>query len=301
MQRFLLLHYVFLFLSSCFAIDVHAHSTFKEQQKKHLRVQEAYRDKEDLLKTLFADKEIQYPPERIYFRVFKKERYLELWVYSNKDKAFKLLLEYPVCALSGDLGPKRRQGDGQIPEGFYVIDRFNPVSNFHLSLGINYPNASDNMLGHKGNLGGDIFIHGGCVTIGCIPMTDDGIKELYVLAVEAKNNGQDEIPVHIFPAKMEKKLLPNLRLQIIEFAIRVLSKTQEILPTEVVERVLQKIKQEETDCHSKLLVWENLDTDVYQSELPFWENLKEGYDWFEASHNLPEVSVDQEGRYHFHN
>lgn len=110
----------------------------------------------------------------------------------NKD-LFRLIKDYQICSLSGELGPKRQQGDLQVPEGFYWIDRFNPASNFYLSLGINYPNQFDRILGKSGELGGDIFIHGGCVTIGCIPITDDKIKELYLIAVEAKSNGQDGV------------------------------------------------------------------------------------------------------------
>jgi murein L,D-transpeptidase YafK len=102
-------------------------------------------------------------------------------------------------------GPKRKQGDYQIPEGFYHIDRYNPYSVFYLSLGINYPNKSDRILGKKGSLGGDIFIHGDCVSIGCIPITTPKIKELYVMCVEAKNNGQKKIPVTIFPAKLTER------------------------------------------------------------------------------------------------
>lgn len=103
------------------------------------------------------------------------------------------------------MGPKRRQGDGQVPEGFYYIDRFNPISNFYLSLGINYPNLSDKRKSSFHDPGGDIFIHGSCVTIGCLPITDDSIKELYLLAVYAKNNGQAKIPVYIFPFRMTDK------------------------------------------------------------------------------------------------
>jgi murein L,D-transpeptidase YafK len=91
-----------------------------------------------------------------------------------------------------------------VPEGFYTINDFNPFSNFHLSLGINYPNESDRTLGVKGNLGGNIFIHGDCVTIGCIPITNDCIKEVYLMAVEAKASGQKQIPVHIFPTRFDK-------------------------------------------------------------------------------------------------
>ncbi|MBP6411700.1 MAG: L,D-transpeptidase family protein, partial [Pseudarcicella sp.] len=102
---------------------------------------------------------------------------------------------------SGIIGPKRAEGDLQVPEGFYHIDRFNPLSSFHLSLGINYPNASDKILG-KEKPGSDIFIHGSDVTVGCVPLTDDKIKEVYALAVQARNGGQKQIEVHIFPFEL---------------------------------------------------------------------------------------------------
>src|SRR5690606_4688666 len=91
------------------------------------------------------------------------------------------------------------------------INHFNPQSIFHLSLGINYPNASDKILSDKKSPGSSIYIHGDCVTIGCIPITDDKIKELYVLAVEARNNGQAKIPVHIFPARLTEENFKSLR------------------------------------------------------------------------------------------
>jgi len=105
-----------------------------------------------------------------------------------------------------------RKWDFQVPEGFYKIDRFNPKSNYYLSLGINYPNKSDKIRGDKIKPGSDIFIHGDCVTVGCIPITDDKIKELYVLAKQAKRNGQHTIPVHIYPAKLTLENLEILRL-----------------------------------------------------------------------------------------
>lgn len=89
-----------------------------------------------------------------------------------------------------------------MPEGFYYIDRFNPQSHFYLSLGINYPNAADRIRIGQVRPGGDIFIHGACVTVGCLPLTDDKIKELYLMAVEAKSRGQSRIPVHIFPSRL---------------------------------------------------------------------------------------------------
>ncbi|MCK4303781.1 MAG: L,D-transpeptidase family protein [Candidatus Eisenbacteria sp.] len=127
---------------------------------------------------------------------------------TNEDQGaaggtFRLVKIFPICAISGDPGPKRREGDGQTPEGFYYVDRFNPASKFHLALGINYPNRSDRLLGDRPTLGGDIFIHGGFVTVGCIPMTDELIKEIYVIAVAARAHGQERIPVHIFPRRLD--------------------------------------------------------------------------------------------------
>ncbi len=96
------------------------------------------------------------------------------------------------------------------------MNGFNPQNNFHLSLAINYPNASDRILGVRGRLGGNICIHGNCVTIGCVPITDEMIKELYLIAVEARTSGQSQTPVHIFPRRMDDdgmKVLSELSTQ----------------------------------------------------------------------------------------
>ena len=113
-----------------------------------------------------------------------------------------LVHEYRICTSSGTLGPKRRFGDEQVPEGFYELDWFNPQSNFFLSLHINYPNVSDRILGSHQNPGGDIFLHGNCASIGCIPITDDGIKEVYWLVVLVRDRGQPHLPIQIFPARL---------------------------------------------------------------------------------------------------
>ena len=184
--------------------------SFKEQQLKHSRVAAARAGKEAVIRELFRQKGLSYPPQAIFLRVFKLEGLLEVWVGRGEGK-FALLKQYRVCASSGQLGPKRREGDGQVPEGFYAISGFNPVSNFHLSLKVNYPNQSDRILGRGPRLGGDIFIHGDCVTIGCVPLTDDKIKEVYWLAVEARSAGQQQIPVHIFPARLDETGLARLK------------------------------------------------------------------------------------------
>lgn len=182
---------------------------FKANQLKQERVQQAYAEKGGMVLRLLEEKCVETP--HIFLQVFKQERVLEVWVKNKHDQQYKKFTDYDFCESSGSLGPKRQQGDLQIPEGFYVIDRFNPWSNFHLSLGINYPNSSDRILSPHSNLGGDIFIHGGCGTVGCVPITDFYIQELYVLAVEARANGQQDLPVHIFPNRMHEANMDSLQ------------------------------------------------------------------------------------------
>ena len=184
--------------------------TFSKQQLRNDRVLAARYEKRFAIKQLFRDRGIPYPAEEVFIRIFKRERILELWVRGAARDTFALLKRYEICALTGKPGPKRKQGDGQTPEGFYAIDLFNPYSDFHLSLHINYPNRSDRILGKGNNLGGDIFIHGGCKTEGCLAVTDDHIKEIYWIAVEARDSGQEQIPVHIFPTMLTDHNLAQL-------------------------------------------------------------------------------------------
>jgi murein L,D-transpeptidase YafK len=106
---------------------------------------------------------------------------------------------YDICKLSGKLGPKRKEGDFQVPEGYYEIVDFNYHSKYLLSLGINYPNESDKILSSYPKLGGSIYIHGNCVSVGCIAMGNENIKEIFSMCEIAKNKGQSHIPVHIYP------------------------------------------------------------------------------------------------------
>jgi murein L,D-transpeptidase YafK len=203
MMRILILT-ALIFFSSSLPPD-----SFRVQQKKNVRVKEAYEEVESVLKKKVTAKGLNWPLRNIFFRVFKEEEQLELWVQKNTG-TYQLLETYEICSASGDPGPKRKQGDNQVPEGFYHIDRFNPFSSFHLSLGLNYPNTSDRILSDKKKPGGDIFIHGSCVSIGCMAMTDNKIKELYLFAVEAKNAG-NKIPVHIFPCKLNSSSYTSLK------------------------------------------------------------------------------------------
>jgi murein L,D-transpeptidase YafK len=143
---------------------------------------------------------VAYPGE-IFLRWLKREAVVELWARESGHR-FRLVFRYPILAVSGAPGPKRREGDRQVPEGFYEIDRFNPKSLFHLSLGLNYPNAADLILSDRAHPGSDIFIHGSDVSIGCAPLGDEAIEEVYLAALDAHEHGQSRIEVHVFPDRM---------------------------------------------------------------------------------------------------
>jgi murein L,D-transpeptidase YafK len=172
---------------------------FLDNQKTYPKISEMMLREDDTLQKQFAAKQLIWPARFVYIRSFKYDSEMEIWVKNKPNDKYKFFKTYKICALAGSLGPKRMAGDYQVPEGFYYINEFNPRSLYHLSLGLNYPNASDKMLCDLSQPGGDIYIHGSCVTTGCIPITDGQIEELYVLAAHAKDMGTDYIPVHIFP------------------------------------------------------------------------------------------------------
>ncbi|MBA4166916.1 MAG: hypothetical protein H0X41_05140 [Chitinophagaceae bacterium] len=172
---------------------------FIDYQRSFPRFSDALKRREDTLMRQFREKNLEWPARNIYIRSFKFDSQLEVWVKSGYSDQYRLFKTYKVCALAGTLGPKRMAGDYQVPEGFYCISEFNPRSTYYLSLGLNYPNSADRILGDSLQPGGDIYIHGKCVTSGCIPITDQQIEDVYILAAQAHAQGQDFIPVHIFP------------------------------------------------------------------------------------------------------
>ena len=189
-----------LLAQSCTSPAAPAESStrFWQQQLRYPRVRAAQAQAGPAVAARLRTRYLDPARLEIMFRLIKTRVELEVWARNQGGGPFELLHAYPLAVTSGALGPKRRENDGQVPEGFYEIDRFNPKSNFHLSLGLNYPNAADRALGEP-RPGGDIFIHGGAVTIGCLPITDAGIEEVYLLAIMARAAGQTVIPVHIFP------------------------------------------------------------------------------------------------------
>ena len=179
--------------------------SFKEEQLNYTRVFEAFRDKWNDANAKLKAVNIDPYNYNVFIRAFKFEEDLEVWAKNTEDSTYTLVTTYKFCASVGELGPKRKEGDKQIPEGVYSISKFNPTSSYFLSLKVDYPNKSDSLLGDQEQPGGMIFIHGGCKTIGCIPITDEWIKELYVFCVQAKHTSDVEIPVHIFPARLTDK------------------------------------------------------------------------------------------------
>ena len=125
-------------------------------------------------------------PKNISLLVFKEEQLLEL--YGRQEEKWQLIKTYPFTAFSGKIGPKLKDGDRQIPEGIYHIEYLNPNSSYHLSAKVSYPNDFDRKKAtyeNRTHLGGDIFIHGKNKTIGCIPLGDKGIEELFIIMSHA--------------------------------------------------------------------------------------------------------------------
>jgi murein L,D-transpeptidase YafK len=172
------------------------------------RVAKARETKFEALKEKFAKAGVAYPAKQMLVRAFKEEGELELWAGDGKAPLVRVAT-WPICAKSGALGPKRKQGDLQVPEGVYTIDKLNPWSSFHLSLHVDYPNKADKAAGKKlgiKDLGGEIMVHGNCVTIGCIPIQDDPIEELYLAINDAKLHPT----IHIFPGRLDDAGLTKL-------------------------------------------------------------------------------------------
>jgi murein L,D-transpeptidase YafK len=171
-------------------------------------------------------------------RIFKAESQLEIWKQRD-DGRYYLFKTYPICDWSGGLGPKVNEGDRQTPEGFYLVSssQLNPRSKYYLAFNVGFPNAYDRALGRTG---GDIMVHGDCKSRGCFAMTDGLIEEIYILARESLDGGQQAFQVQSFPFRMT-----------------------------------------------------NANMAKYKGDkwYGFWQNLKEGYDYFEVTHQPPRIEV----------
>lgn len=151
------------------------------------------------LQPAFQRAAMPYPPAEVALLTFKDTRAMALYARAAPDDPWQHIKTYPVLGASGKPGPKLVEGDRQVPEGVYQIELLNPNSRFHLSLRLNFPNEFDRRMGAadgRADLGTDIMIHGGSLSIGCLAMGDEAVEELFVLAARS---GKENLRVIIAP------------------------------------------------------------------------------------------------------
>jgi murein L,D-transpeptidase YafK len=150
------------------------------------------------------------PSSPTLIRTYKKEAELEIWKMKSNGE-YALLKTYPMCRWSGQLGPKKREGDMQVPEGFYSIapGQMNPNSHYYLAFNVGYPNAYDRAYGRTG---GNVMVHGVCSSAGCFSMTDEQVADIYAIARDSFNGGQREIQLQSYPFHMTAENIAKFRL-----------------------------------------------------------------------------------------
>jgi TPR repeat protein len=157
---------------------------------------------EQRLAARFASRGLSYPPRGVALVALKTEARLELWV--NDGERWNFVRSYLIRASSGALGPKLAEGDHQVPEGVYRVEALNPNSTYHLSLRIDYPNDFDRDRASEDGrerLGGNIMIHGGAVSDGCLPVGDEAIEEIFALVDRV---GAEDVPVIVSPLDLRR-------------------------------------------------------------------------------------------------
>ena len=180
--------------------NIHLDDTLAPQ----IRARQARTKTLAVIEELFRQAEVSFPPAGLLLRGYKHEQELEVWASSERDSELRHITTYSICATSGELGPKRREGDLQVPEGYYRIQYLWPGSAYYLSMKVNYPNQSDRLLGDKRWPGSDIMIHGSCASIGCLAMSDERIEEIYTLSAAAQRRGP--LHVHLYPMRDQSAL-----------------------------------------------------------------------------------------------
>lgn len=173
------------------------------------RAKAAAQRTKELLSADLAEKGLRWG-DPVFLRAFKEESELEVYLMHQETQRFVLFRSYPIAAQSGKLGPKLREGDGQVPEGFYAAGKraMKPDSKFHLAFNVGYPNEYD--LAHQ-RTGSFIMIHGSYVSIGCLAMTDEIIEEIYSLCDASLENGQSFFRIHLFPFRMTDERMEKFR------------------------------------------------------------------------------------------
>lgn len=172
-----------------------------------LRSRRAHEARLPVVQELYSKAGVPFPPAQMAFVAYKAEKQLEVWASAEKGGAATKIATYGICAASGTLGPKRYEGDRQVPEGFYVIQYGWAESNYHLEMKVSYPSMVDKVLGPKNRpLGGEIMIHGACASIGCMAMGDERAEELWVMM---KAMGDAQVKVHVYPSRDMDSLLAD--------------------------------------------------------------------------------------------
>ena len=145
----------------------------------------------------------------VLVRAYKKDSEIEIWKQATNGQ-YVLLKTYPVCRWSGQLGPKKREGDRQVPEGFYTVaaPQMNPNSAYWLSFNVGYPNQLERAMGRNG---GDIMVHGTCSSRGCFAMTNEQVEEIYAVMREAFQGGQKQVQFQSYPFRMTAENIAKFR------------------------------------------------------------------------------------------
>jgi murein L,D-transpeptidase YafK len=144
----------------------------------------------------------------VLFRAYKKESEIEVW--KKGPSGYVFIKTFPICRWSGQLGPKRKSGDRQTPEGFYTVPRrqMNPNSHYYLSFDVGYPNAYDRA---HGGTGSAVMVHGICSSMGCFAMTNGTVGEIYAIARDALNGGQAAFQFQSYPFRMSAENMARHR------------------------------------------------------------------------------------------
>jgi murein L,D-transpeptidase YafK len=172
----------------------------------------------------------------IMMRIIKDEHILEIWKQKTNGR-YDLVTAYNICAWSGKLGQKKKQGDRQAPEGFYTIRpaQLNPKSKYFLAFDTGFPNAYDRSHGFSGS---NLMVHGACSSSGCYSMTDASVQEIFAFARDALKGGQDGFVLQALPFRMTAEKMAYY---------------------------------------------------AGDPNYPFWKMIKEGYDHFELTRQVPKV------------
>ena len=201
-----------LFVGSAFREDLEKklaslRSAVEERESVSSRLRQYGAAVHERLCPAFEEAHVSYPPASVLLVGLKQERILDIYA-RGRGGELAFIRRYPVLGASGTAGPKLREGDCQVPEGVYTIDELNPNSRFHLSLRVGYPNAFDRARAKeegRSDLGGDIMIHGGSSSAGCLAIGDKAVEELFVLSADC---GLTNTRLVLSPVDFRKRELP---------------------------------------------------------------------------------------------